>query len=356
MPGSLEKLQVNNFRCLEHVELEPSPGTNLIFGENASGKTSLLEAIFVLGRGRSFRTAHRQRLIRDGSTEYVILGDISAGATSRRIGIRASRKEQDIHIGGRPAASIAELGDCLPVEAIDPEVHKLVEEGPERRRRFLDWGTFHVDQSFLTVWQRYRKALRQRNALLQQQALSQLNAWDEELVLSGESLTAMRRRFLDALAGPVAELGMQLLDSEIKIGFRPGWNREIGLSEAIAGNRERDSAMGRTLAGPHRAELVIELDSARARARVSRGQQKLLAACLILAQLKVLATLGRPRAVLLLDDPGAELDDRRVGALLSALADLDVQLFVTALDRKNLPEIADRVFHMEQSVPRLMLQ
>ena len=281
MPGSLEKLRVDDFRCLEQVELEPSPGINLIVGENASGKTSLLEAIFVLGRGRSFRTAQRQRLIREGTAAYQVIGDIATAAGHTTIGIRASRAEQDIHIGGRPAASIAELGECLPVEAIDPEVHKLVEEGPERRRRFLDWGTFHVDQSFLKTWQRYRKALRQRNALLAEGAVAQLGAWEEELAGAGELLTGMRERFLQALAGPVAAFGEQLLDSEIKIRFRRGWSQETGLAAALAENRERDLAMGRTLAGPQRAELIIELGSARARARVSRGQQKLLAACLI---------------------------------------------------------------------------
>ncbi|NNF66292.1 MAG: DNA replication/repair protein RecF [Gammaproteobacteria bacterium] len=356
MPGSLKKLQVSDFRCLQNVELEASPGINLIVGENASGKTSLLEAIFVLGRGRSFRTAQRQRLIRDGAEEFLVVGEIAGGPVSRRIGIRASRGQQEIHIDGRKAKSIAELGDCLPVDAIDPEIHKLVEEGPERRRRFLDWGTFHVDQSFLTAWQRYRTALRQRNALLAQNSLSALAPWDEELIQSGEALTGLRRRFLQALREPVAELGQQLLDSDIKISFRSGWSQKEGLAAALAANLERDAALGRTLAGPHRAELIIELDSARARSRVSRGQQKLLAACLILAQLKVLAAQGRPRALLLLDDPGAELDRRRVGNLLDALADLDVQLFLTALDQKSLPDIADRVFHMEQSGPRLMLQ
>ena len=93
MPGSLEKLRVDDFRCLQQVELEPSPGINLIVGENASGKTSLLEAIFVLGRGRSFRTAHRQRLIREGAQAYQIVGDIAGGPTRTRVGIRASRSE-----------------------------------------------------------------------------------------------------------------------------------------------------------------------------------------------------------------------------------------------------------------------
>lgn len=355
MPGSLERLQVDDFRCLQHIELEAAPGINLITGKNASGKTSLLEAIFVLGRGRSFRTAQRQRLIREGSDHYQVLGDISAGGRPCRIGIRADRGEQQIHIGGRPAGSVAELGQVLPVEAIDPEVHKLVEEGPERRRRFLDWGAFHVDQSFLPTWQRYRRALRQRNALLAAGAPGQLGAWEEELAGSGEALTEIRRRFLQQLAEPVARFGRQLLDSEIRIDFRPGWSGDRGLAEMLEQDRERDLAMGRTLAGPQRAELIIHLDTARARSRVSRGQQKLLAACLLLAQLEVLAQAGRPRAILLLDDPGAELDRERVAALLEALSALDVQLFLTALERENLPDIADRVFHMEQFEPRLVV-
>ena len=358
MPGSLDRLQVTDFRCLEHAELEPSAGLNLIVGANASGKTSLLEAIFVLGRGRSFRTARRARLVRDLANEFTVAGQVTRDRREARIGVRGARSEPlVIRINGQPAGNAAELSEWLPVEAIDPEVHKLVEEGPERRRRYLDWGTFHVEHRFLEAWGRYRKALRQRNALLQQlqRSTGELDAWEEEMSQAGTALTEMRQGFLGELTAPLAMLSSQLLDLEAKIDFRPGWDRDSALLDVLRAGREQDLALGRTLSGPHRAELVIELDSARARARVSRGQQKLLAASLILAQLQVLATAGQRRAVLLLDDPGAELDRQRVAGLIAAVQQLDLQLFITALDRTNLPDLEARTFHMEQYRPRLMV-
>ena len=358
MPGSLDRLQVTDFRCLQAAELEPSPGLNLIVGANASGKTSLLEAIFVLGRGRSFRTLRRARLVRDGASGFTVAGQVTRDRQDARIGVRGSRTEPlEIRIDGHAAGNAAKLSEWLPVEAIDPEVHKLVEEGPERRRRYLDWGTFHVEHGFLAAWGRYRKALRQRNALLQrlQRPGNELDAWEEEMSRAGTALTGMRQRFVDELATPLATLSTQLLDLEAKIDFRPGWDRGAALLDVLGAGRERDLAVGRTLSGPHRAELVIELDSARARARVSRGQQKLLAASLILAQLQVLATAGQRRAVLLLDDPGAELDRRRVALLIGAVQQMDLQLFITALDRSYLPDLDARTFHMEQYEPRLMV-
>ena len=161
MPGSLDRLQVKDFRCLQDVDLEPSPALNLIIGANASGKTSLLEAIFVLGRGRSFRTARRARLVRDGASAFTVAGQITRDGQDARIGVRGARTDPlEIRINGSAAGSAAELSEWLPVEAIDPEIHKLVEEGPERRRRYLDWGTFHVEHRFLDAWGRYRRALR----------------------------------------------------------------------------------------------------------------------------------------------------------------------------------------------------
>ncbi len=358
MPGSLDRLQVKDFRCLQDAELEPSPGVNLIVGANASGKTSLLEAIFVLGRGRSFRTSRRARLVRDGAADFTVSGQVTRDRHQARVGIRGARTEPlVVRIDGKAAQNAGELSEWLPVEAIDPEVHKLVEEGPERRRRYLDWGTFHVERRFLDVWARYRKALRQRNALLQrsQRPGSELDAWEEEMAQAGTSLTAMRHRFLTELKAPLAAFSTQLLDLEAEISFRPGWDEARPLRDVLQAGRERDLALGRTLSGPHRAELVIELGAARARARVSRGQQKLLAASLILAQLQVLATAGQRRAVLLLDDPGAELDRRRVAGLIAAVQQLDLQLFIAALDRANLPELDARTFHMEQYRPRLMV-
>ncbi len=182
-------LRVEQFRCLERVELELDPHFNLFVGPNASGKTSLLEALFFLGRGRSFRTRRLDNLIRQGQKEFLIVGKTAGMPQAVTLGVQGGREGTEIRIAGRAAQSAAELAEHFPPQVIDPEIHKLLEEGPGRRRRFLDWGVFHVEQAFLPTWQRYHKALRQRNAALKQELPDDaVGIWDLELAEAGEAL------------------------------------------------------------------------------------------------------------------------------------------------------------------------
>jgi DNA replication and repair protein RecF len=158
--------RAEQFRCLAEVEFELDPRANLFIGPNASGKTSLLEAAFFLGRGRSFRSRRRDALIRHGQEAFLLAGRSEVGAVATPLGVRASRKDTEWRVGGAPADGIADLAEQFPAQVIDPDVHKLLEEGPGRRRRFLDWGVFHVEPAFLENWRRYHQALRQRNAAL----------------------------------------------------------------------------------------------------------------------------------------------------------------------------------------------
>src|SRR6185295_2580616 len=185
----LGSFHAERFRCLAAVELELDPGANVFIGPNASGKTSLLEAAFFLGRGRSFRSRRLDALIRHGQDAFVLTGRSSGGIAPVMLGVRAGRQGAEWHAGGAPAAGVAELAEQFPAQVIDPEIHKLLEEGPGRRRRFLDWGVFHVEPAFLPTWRRYHLALRQRNAALKQdRADSDLAAWEQELAASGEEL------------------------------------------------------------------------------------------------------------------------------------------------------------------------
>ena len=162
---SLRELAVSNLRCIEHAELEITPGVTLVWGGNGSGKTSLLEAMFLLGRGRSFRTRNNERLIRRGQNHLRVTGRL-LGPTGQDVpvGFEVSRDETVARIAGRPAQSLAELAQAFPVQAVDPSVHRLVEEGGHRRRRWMDWAVFHVEPRFMDEWLRYSRALRQRNA------------------------------------------------------------------------------------------------------------------------------------------------------------------------------------------------
>ena len=350
----LSWLRVEQFRCLEAVEIELDPHFNLFVGQNASGKTSLLEALFFLGRGRSFRSRKLDAIIRQGQKAFTVVGRVRTADGETVLGIRGQRDATEIRVGGRSAASAGELAAHFPPQVIDPEIHKLLEEGPGRRRRFLDWGVFHVEPGFLLAWQRYHKALRQRNAALKQGlAVGYVTAWDPELVESGELLAQQRQDYLAALAGPLAEMGQALLAAEVHLAYHRGWPEGHSLAEALQSSLERDQRYRATQSGPHRADIAVKVAGHAAKERVSRGQQKLLAAGLTLAQIRLQEEASSGRSALLLDDPAAELDSENLERLLAVVRTLPVQLIVTSL-RKDIAGLPDsgRRFHVEHGTVR----
>ena len=342
--------RAEQFRCLAEVELELDPRANLFVGPNASGKTSLLEAAFFLSRGRSFRSRRRDALIRHGHDAFLLAGRSEAGPAVIPLGVRASRNGTEWRVGGAPADGIADLAEQFPAQVIDPEVHKLLEEGPGRRRRFLDWGVFHVEHAFLDNWRRYHQALRQRNAALKQDASDQdLAAWEQELAGSGEALAQQRESYLSRLSAPLSTIGSALLDRPITLVHSRGWDAEAALIRALETGRTRDRRYRATQVGPHRGDVVVQVDGRPAKDHVSRGQQKLVAAALMLAQLEIQEQERPGRSALLLDDPAAELDATNLGRLMAIVQKLPAQLWVTSL-RAEIPGLpaGARVFHVEQ--------
>jgi DNA replication and repair protein RecF len=329
---SLSRLQVTDFRCLQLAEIELDRRFTLISGPNASGKTSLLEAIYVLGRGRSFRTRRLEHLIRHGADRFVVFGEVDSGTRRIPLGVEGSRTGIRARIDGDSPQSLAELALQLPVQIIDPEVHHLIEEGPSRRRRFLDWGTFHVEQSFVGHWRRYQQALRQRNAALKaRQPRAVVSVWDSDLLRSGQLLTEARLRYVSALNPQAKAISANLLGMELSLGYRTGWAPDFTMAEALNQSWTHDVDAGATQIGPHRAELAIRLDGTAVKDRVSRGQQKLLAAALLIAQIKLFPENSSVQPSLLLDDPAAELDDERLAGLIHEVSAQSVQLIVTTL-------------------------
>lgn len=346
----LGTFRAERFRCLASVELELDPGANLFVGPNASGKTSLLEAAFFLSRGRSFRTRRRDALIAQGQDNFLLTGQAQGSAGLVPLGVRATRAGTEWHVGGAVAGGIADLAEQFPAQVIDPEVHKLLEEGPGRRRRFLDWGVFHVEHTFLPTWRRYHQALRQRNAALKQDAgEDDLAAWEVELAASGETLAAQRNVYLSRLTPLLAAIGDSLLGAPITLVHHPGWDADRPLLEALSSDRRRDRRYKATQLGPHRGDVVVQVAGRPARDHVSRGQQKLVAAGLMLAQLELQEQEKPGRSALLLDDPAAELDGENLGRLMQLVRDVPAQLWVTALRPEISTLVRDaRVFHVEQ--------
>ncbi len=329
---SLSRLQVTDFRCLQSAELNLDPHFTLISGPNASGKTSLLEAIYVLGRGRSFRTRRLEHLIRHGVERFVVFGELDTHTRRVSMGIEGARTGLRAQIDGDKPPSLAELALYLPVQIIDPEVHHLIEEGPSRRRRFLDWGVFHVERSFVVHWQRYQQVLKQRNAALKaHQPRAVVSVWDSDLIRSGEALSAARVRYVALLSPHAESIGRNLLGMDLTLSYRSGWPKDQSMAEALQQSWSHDQETGATQVGPHRAELGIRLDGVAVKDRISRGQQKLLAAALLIAQIKLFPEESSVQPSLLLDDAAAELDDEHLAALIGEVSSHAVQLIVTTL-------------------------
>jgi len=280
---AVAELRVQRFRCIEEAVLKCAANENLIVGQNASGKTSLLETLYFLGHGRSFRPTPIRGLIQDQCDDFVLYAALTD--PDGKVGAQVGRSGSTFKIDGTRASTRSSLVTRLPVQVIEPGIHKLIEEGPEQRRRYLDWGVFHVEHPFYTIWRRYRKALDQRNAGLRDGlAPAQAKAWEETVIAAGESVFELRKAYLDKLAPHLAMAGEMLFDNPLECDFARGWPEDLTLAEAMNANREKDRKLARTHAGPHRADIKVRFGRRLAKARVSRGQQKLIAAGLVLAR------------------------------------------------------------------------
>ena len=346
---SVTQIAITNVRCIEAAELDFPAGLTLLWGANGSGKTSVLESIYMLGRGRSFRIRNNERLIRYGQAQSRVIGQVTSGLGDvQPIGIEVSREGTTARIAGRAADSLAELSKTFAVQVIEPGVHRLVEEGGHRRRRWMDWAVFHVEPQFIDTWLRYMRAVKQRNAALKLQA-DHASVWDPELVRLGESISASRQRFVEALEPYWHEEVAALSGLPVELHYQRGWSQEHTLAGALAASRSRDAARQLTHAGPHRADIALRLHGRVAREVLSRGQQKLVAIAMTLAQLRLLQQVSDLAPTLLLDDPAAELDGDHLQRFIERVGLLRCQRVVTSLHAESrLFGAPDRTFHVGQ--------
>ncbi len=334
----IASLDIAGFRNLRSVGLHCSPGLNLLIGPNASGKTSVLEALYVLGRGRSFRARQARELIQTGAAAFRVVAMMTDGAGRRTpVGIERDAGALTVRIGGAPTRSLAELARRAPVLLLNPDSHRLLEDGPKQRRRFMDWGLFHADPGFLDPWRRYDIALRHRNAALRTQAADRVvDAWDGELAAAAALLDPLRESFCKALEGVLGPLTeVTLGEVAVQVDYRRGWPLEPfkpDFASWLRAGRAQDRHQGHTRLGPHRADFIPRIAGRPPAEALSRGQQKLLVITLVLAQAELYRRHAGDACILLIDDLPAELDpDNRV-RVTRALAGLDTQLFVTAIE------------------------
>ncbi len=354
-------LRIQGLRCLSNVELQLAPGINVFVGANGAGKTSVLEAAFLLSHARSFRTGAREALQQRGASELSIFAEMhSAGDRATRLGLgrSASRWEAKVDSVNVP---IGQLVRACAVVCFDPGTHALIAGAAEERRRYLDWGVFHVEQSFLTVWRRYQRALKQRNSLLRSGASldeALFAPWEFELAQTATRIDQQRQDYLDRLrpqlrasvAGLLPELG------ELTMRYRRGWGEQQDLQDLLREQRPRDLARGHTTLGVHRADWSLAFAHAPLREHLSRGQEKLTALACVLAQAHLYSAERSEWPVVCLDDLASELDQTHQDAVVAQLATAQAQVLLTGTELPPaLAGVSPRVFHVEQGeVTRLL--
>lgn len=354
----LTRLEINRVRNLEEVQINPARQVNLVLGANASGKTSFLESIYLLSRGRSFRTVNIRSVIRHDAESLLVHAEVHNDRTGRQVALGLERSPRQTHIRiNRESIKLAsKLAQYLPVQVITPEAHQLLADGPQQRRKYLDWGLFHVEPRFFPTWQNYHRILKQRNAALRRdQPASDIRAWDGQLLAQAEILTAQRQAYVQALQPWLARYADTLLGEVPEFHYRPGWRAGETLAAVLEQGLDGDRERSHTRFGPHRADLAIQAGANRVQDVYSRGQQKLLVCVLRLAQIRQLAEAAGIESVVLIDDLAAELDNRHRERLFEVLEDSGAQLFITATDADLLPARArqqGKTFHVEHGQVR----
>ena len=347
----ITKLSIDDLRVIDNLVLEPSPDMNFIVGGNGVGKTSVLEAIYLAGRGRTFRHSSAGPMIRRGAESTTVLVHLydDVEESRRLLGIRRGRSEFECRLDGGDVRRRSTLAEMLPVQWIGSQPQLFLERGPDLRRRFFDMGLFHVEHGYLQTYAEFNRTLKQRNAALKTGSAEAVMAWDTAFVQAALVLHEKRKTFVEALMKETAgQLQRWQLGYEMDFRYRPGWRLENELSEELKRKLALDLSHGFTSVGPQRAEVEVLIEGSSAEKTLSRGQQKMLVIALNLALIDLMHSRHRRAPVVLIDDLSAELDRENQSRVLSDINDRTVQAFVTAIqDPSEQLKMPGKLFHVE---------
>lgn len=367
----IKKLDVHRLRNLEQIQLSFCPGANLIYGQNGSGKTSLLEAIYLLGRGRSFRSRNIRTVITHEQEDCIVFAQLHEPTDGENgadkgpgrdipIGVQRNRRgEFRFKVDGEVVPTAAGLVEELPMQLLNSHSFELLEGGPLNRRQFLDWGVFHVEHDYPALWKAFQRCLKHRNSLFRRDRMGgriepdELAVWDAEFARLSQQINDHRQHYLTRFKPVFEQVLEQLTDvNDISFGYHPGWDLERPLLEVLQGALERDQKTRTTNYGAHRADLRVKAEGRPASEVLSRGQIKTVVCALRIAQGYLYHQVTGKQCVYLLDDLPSELDGehrRRVGQLLHTLG---AQVFITGVFQEDLTaswpkEGKTAMFHVE---------
>ena len=347
----VKSLNINNLRNLVSTHIEPDSCLNCFIGDNGAGKTSILEALSVLSKGRSFRSGQISSLIGPESNNFQVVTTVETHAGDlHQMGMERGADYWTARHNGEDITQLSELTQLLPHVLLEPSSHTLVSGPPDGRRKYLDWGVFHVKHDFLMLWRRYNRVLKQRNAALRQRNAMVVESLDPQFIKLGEQLNLAREHHAGLLEQVLQQhlpVFSQTLEG-IELSYRKGWAGD-SLADAAQTSSQRDFERGTTGPGPHKADLYLSLDGTPAKERLSRGEQKAMTAAMIMAQAQLICESGE-KPILMLDDLSSEFDEAHLGRVLAAGLDLGVQIWLTGTQLAPAIKACESnytVFHVE---------
>ncbi|GMM67564.1 DNA replication/repair protein RecF [Alteromonas sp. MTD1] len=353
----LNNVQITQFRNLSSVSFSPSTSLTIIRGVNGSGKSSLIEALHYLGFGRSFRTSKHTSVIQHDKNDFSVFASCTdEEGEALKLGFMRSRNDSfTCSINGERSKKLSDLVSLVPIQLFTPQSTDLIIGSPSERRRFCDWGLFHVKHQFQLLSNQYAKFLKHRNALLKQYAnldASENQYWETQFAELGEALTAMRQEYVELLKPVFKYYANEFLPTfDVELSYYKGWEKDVCLSESLVKKREYDGKIGHTSSGPHKADLRLKVNGVNAQELLSRGQLRMAVAALQMSQTKLFNSVTQRKSIFLLDDVGAELDADKREQFIDGLLEMDTQVFVTAIESSQLGFIEKynekKMFHVE---------
>ena len=355
---SVERLVTKNFRNISDGSISFDPECNFLIGENGSGKSSLLEALFFVGHGKSFRTNKSENLVVHDEDNFALnIKDFNNGSFG--ISKDFSSNQTVIKINGERNSRLSELAKNIAIQVITPESFRLFFGGPKERRRFVDLGLFHVEHQFSKSWSEFNRVLKQRNACLRNHVDdATLNYWSEVFCHHSDIISEYRNEYFELLTSELiiwTKILLPEIHSLIKVQYLRGWKQDVSLSKVISSNTTKERALGYTLNGTHKFDIRFLLNRRSIESQLSRGQQKLFLLALTFAQAKLIEKVKRLKPILLIDDVGAELDFQSRSMLQDSIKMLNCQVIITAIDQVAVEPLVPsneeyKMFHVEHGV------
>ena len=346
----IKRLHIKDLRIIQDMDISPISGINLITGDNGAGKTSVLEAIYLLGRGKSFRHRDAGPFIRTGCDHSLVTAElVKDDGNTTKLGVERTKNSIRVRQDGKDLLKRSSLLRALPLQIIAPNSHELIEKGPESRRSFMDYGMFHVEHGYLELIGEYSKGLKQRNAALRLKQLDVARSYNSFLSNLAEQIQGYRVTYVETLNSTLASTLEQLeVSFPVRLILKSGMNPNHSLEDQLVKKEALDSKRGYTSVGVHRADLQVYTEDVLAAHRLSRGQQKIIVYALKIAQSIIFRNITGVVPILMVDDLTAELDSEHLNRIMTLFQELRLQIFVTLLSLNRIDQdFFFKLFHVE---------